>query len=91
MKTRTMPVLAGVLMAVAVQARNKQYTRLATPGDPTFDIVISYWDEPDGDNDGDTQDPVNPSAQDKIEKIIHYFADGIYEVTEGTHRLPEKS
>ena len=91
MKPRTMPVLAGVLMAVAVQARNKQYTRLATPGDPTFDIVVSYWDEPEGDNNGDTQDPVNPSTQDKIEKIIQYFADGVYESTEGAHSLLKKN
>ena len=31
-----------------------------------FDIVISYYGEPDGDNGGNTQDPANPSTQGKM-------------------------
>ena len=85
MKTRAMSCVIGLLAVTMVQARNKQYTRLATSGDPTFDLVISYWEDPDGDNDGDTQDPVNPSAQDKIENIIGYMADAVYETAEGTY------
>ena len=79
--------LAVGLLAVAVQARHPTLTRIATPGDPTFDIVISYWSTPDGDNDGKTQDPENPSTQDKIERIIQHFADCVYERTEGIHLL----
>ena len=87
MKARNVLMMVGVLMAVAVQARHPTLTRIATPGDPTFDIVISYWSTPDGDNDGKTQDPENPSTQDKIERIIQHFADCVYESTEGVHRL----
>ena len=87
MKTRTMLLMVSVLLAVTVQARHPTLTRLATPGNPTFDLVISYEGNPDGDNDGKTQDAGNPSTQDKIEQIIQYFADCVYESTEGAHQL----
>ena len=45
----------GVLMAAVAQARHPQFTRLATPGDPTFDIVISCRENPEEDNDGKTR------------------------------------
>ena len=56
-------------------------------GTCAFDIVIVYYGNPDGDYDGDTQDPINPSTQDKIENIIGYMADAVCEMTEGAHRL----
>ena len=56
-------------------------------GKRLIDIVISICDSPEGDDDGDTQDANNLSDQDKIEQIIQYFADGIYESTEGMHLL----
>ena len=54
-----------------------------------FDLVISYYGFPAGDNDGNHQNPSNPSTQDRIETIIQYFADGVYEMTEGAHRLKD--
>ena len=58
----------------------------ASGGNLDFDLVVSYHGYPDGDNDGSSQE--EPwSTQDKIEKILHYFADGIYEATEGVHRI----
>ena len=68
-------LVMGMLVAFSTQARNKQYTRKATPEDPTFDLVISYWDTPDADK------------KVKIEAIIRYAADALYEATEGAHRL----
>jgi len=51
--------------------------------------VISYGGYPDGDNNGNHQDenPANWSTQDKVEKAIHFFADAIYEATEGMRRF----
>lgn len=62
---------------------------VATAGTPQlFDVVISLESNPTGDDDGNTQgvDPQS-AAQDKIERIIQYFADGVYESTEGAHKL----
>lgn len=54
-----------------------------------FDVVISYWEHPDGDNDGNRQasSDAQYSKQDEIEAIIQYWADGIYEMSEGVHFL----
>jgi|GEM_PF-5985100 len=52
-----------------------------------FDIDISYYGNPDGDNDGHNQNMEQLSTQDKIELIIQSFADGVAESTEGQHRL----
>ena len=82
---KPMLLMAGLVMAGVAQARHPDLTRRATPGDRTFDLVVSYWGEPDGDYDGNTQDPRNPSTQDKIENIIGYMADVVYETAEGTH------
>jgi len=65
-----------MLVAIGTQARHPQFTRLATPGDPTFDIVISYWRKnPDDEIKG------------KVGLIITNFAHCVYESTEGVHRL----
>ena len=46
---RIMMCMIVLLMVTDAQARHRTQTRKATPGDPTFDIVISYWEDPDGD------------------------------------------
>ena len=54
----------------------------------TFDIVISYHGDPQGDDDGNTQGvDIGSADQDKIERIIQFMADGMYESTEGQHKL----
>ena len=75
MKTRIVLCVIGMLMVVAVQARHPQFTRLATPSDPTFDIVISCWRNPD------------ETDRSKMENIISNLTDVVYECTEGVHRL----
>lgn len=53
-----------------------------------FDLIISLHNSPAGDDDGSTQGTDPGSAdQDKIEKIIQYMADGVYEATEGVHKI----
>lgn len=53
-----------------------------------FDVVVSLHDNPAGDDDGNTQN-VDPgsAAQDNVERILQHFADGVYESTEGAHKL----
>ncbi len=46
------------------------------------DVVISLYNDPDGDNDMATQDERTP-----YEKIIGYFADGMFEASNGVHQL----
>ena len=46
---RVVMCVVGMLVAMGTQARHPQFTRLATPSDPTFDIVIAYRHDPDGD------------------------------------------
>ena len=51
----------GMLVAMGTQARHPTLTRIATPGDPTFDIVIYYWQKnPDDEIKG------------KVGRIIHF-------------------
>ena len=53
-----------------------------------FDLTISLHNSPAGDDDGSTQDTDPGSVdQDKIEKIIQHMADGVYEATEGAHKI----
>jgi uncharacterized protein YegL len=66
-------------------------SRLKTAPAPTavlVDVVVSLYNDPCGDDDGSTQDVDAGSAQqDKYEKIFQYFADGVYESTEGAHKI----
>ena len=50
-----------------------------------FDVVVSLYNSPDGDNnpDNDTVD----EAQAKYESIIRHWADGVCEQSNGVHRL----
>jgi len=58
-----------------------------------LDIVISIYkkfgDEnyPSGDNDGNTQGNPGSVEQDIYEEIIQFMADGVYESTDGQHKL----
>ena len=58
----------------------------ATPDGGLIDVVVSLGYNPAGDNNGQTQG--NPgSEQDRVERIIGHFADGVYEMSEGGHKL----
>jgi hypothetical protein len=59
------------------------------PSQREIDIVISIHNSPQGDDNGNYQPPdeANYSEQDKIEQIIKYFADAVYECTEGMNIL----
>jgi uncharacterized protein YegL len=57
------------------------------PGAALIDLVISLASNPTGDNNGNSQGGVNSDAQNRWERIIGHFADGVYEATEGAHRI----
>lgn len=59
----------------------------ATITNGVFDIVISLYNDPPGDNDGNTQGKPGSESQDAYEYIIQYFADAVYESTEGKHSI----
>jgi len=52
-----------------------------------FDIVVSLYNYPVGDDDGNTQGNPGSEQQDKYERILQYFADAVYESTEGAHKI----
>lgn len=52
-----------------------------------IDIVVSIYTNKPGDNNGNVQGGDDNAAQDNFERIIQYFADGVYEMSEGAHRL----
>ena len=64
---------------------------LIVPSAATFengfvDVVVSLYKNPAGDNNGNTQaNP--PSEQDVIEQIVQFWADGMFEATQGAHIL----
>ena len=51
-------------------------------GATLVDVVISLHTQPAGDNDVTTNDDRTP-----YEEIIRYFADGVYEMSNGAHKL----
>jgi len=52
-----------------------------------IDIVVSIYTNKPGDNKGNVQGGDDNAAQDNFERIIQHFADGVYEMSEGAHRL----
>jgi hypothetical protein len=72
MSKRVMLLAAGMLAAVVAQARHPTLTRIATPGDPTFDLVVSYW-----------QGSPDTGTKANIENAISNLTDAVYEMTEG--------
>jgi calcium-activated chloride channel regulator 3/4 len=59
----------------------------SVPTAALLDLVISLRSNPTGDNNGNSQSGVNSEAQNRWERIIGHFADGVYESTEGVHRI----
>lgn len=55
-------------------------------GTLVFDVVVSLYNDPQGDDEYDPAD-VNNDDQEKYEKIIEYWADSVYEQSNGAHRL----
>jgi len=88
---QTRPVSAGIVEPVLETAPDDGLSlRLSGTSDLVggkryFDLVVSYHGFPDGDHDGNKQaeNSAQWSTQDKIEKIINFCADGVYEATEG--------
>ncbi|MBU4200593.1 MAG: VWA domain-containing protein [Verrucomicrobia bacterium] len=81
---QTWPIAAGPAAAEVERIQNisKAYV---TNG--LIDIVISLYNNPRGDDDGQTQGNPGSVEQDNYEYIIQYFADAMYEATEGCHGL----
>ena len=84
----TQPLSAGTESFIRPDGRQMKIVSAALTNG-LVDIVISLYSDPWGDDDGNTQD-VDPNSrdQDNYEKIIQYFADGVYEQTDGAHALP---
>ena len=84
---RTQPLSAGTETITMPNGRTVGIES-ATISEGLIDLVISLYNDPKGDDNGNTQD-VDPDSvsQDAYEKIIQYFADGVYEATEGVHSL----
>lgn len=59
----------------------------ATITNGVFDLVISLYNRPAGDNDGNTQGKPGSESQDAYEYILQYFADAVYESTDGAHSI----
>lgn len=59
----------------------------ATVTNGVFDMVISLYNNPAGDDDGNTQGMPGSESQDAYEYIIQYFADAVFESTEGKHSI----
>jgi len=58
------------------------------PSGPTLlDLTMSIIDDPAGDNNGNTQGAAGSQEQDKWERIVQHFADAIFEMTEGAHKI----
>jgi len=81
---QTWPISAGTSTAEVERFQNMSKASM-TNG--LFDIVISLYNNPPGDDNGQTQGNPGSEAQDNYEYIIQYFADGVYETTEGCHAI----
>jgi subtilisin-like proprotein convertase family protein/uncharacterized protein YegL len=51
------------------------------------DLVISLSANPTGDDDGNHQGQGGSAQQDVWERIVQYFADGVYESTNAAHKI----
>jgi subtilisin-like proprotein convertase family protein len=52
-----------------------------------IDLSISLEADPAGDNNGNTQGVAGSAEQDKWERIVQYFADAVFEMTDGAHKI----
>ncbi|MBI2437373.1 MAG: VWA domain-containing protein [Lentisphaerae bacterium] len=82
---RTQPLSAGTETMLLPDGRIIGVSS-ASVTNGLVDIVISLYNNPQGDDNGNTQDADPASvAQDAYEKVIQYTADALYEATEGAH------
>ena len=82
--------LIGVIMLTGIVASARtQYSKSELVGGKRLiDIVVSCRSfSPEGDGNGNHQNDNELSQEDRVEKIIQYFADGVYESTEGMHLI----
>lgn len=84
---RTQPLSAGT-ETILMPDGSLLGAQLASVSNGLVDLVISLYNNPEGDDNGNTQDtsPSNAS-QDAYEKIVQYFADAVYEATDGAHSI----
>jgi subtilisin-like proprotein convertase family protein/uncharacterized protein YegL len=52
-----------------------------------IDVVMSLVANPTGDDDGNHQGQAGSAQQDVWERIVQYFADGVYESTNAAHKI----
>lgn len=52
-----------------------------------IDLVMSIVANPPGDDDGNHQGQAGSAQQDIWERIVQYFADGVYESTNAAHKI----
>ncbi|MBI2441195.1 MAG: VWA domain-containing protein [Lentisphaerae bacterium] len=84
---RTQPLSAGTTTMLLPDGRLIGIES-ATVSNALVDMVISLYNNPRGDDNGNTQGADAGSVeQDAYEGIIQYCADAIYEATEGQHSL----
>jgi len=76
---------SDVEMVEQFNAATEKYQAASTTG--LIDVVISIYTNWAGDNDGNKQGGAGNAEQDTIEKIVQYFANGVYEMTDGSHKL----
>jgi hypothetical protein len=81
---QTWPISAGTAADAVERCQNISKASL-TNG--LFDIVISLYNNPRGDGNGNTQGNPGSEEQDNYEYVIQYFSDALYEATEGCHAL----
>lgn len=84
--------MAGLVLPATVPAAyagNHPLTGSRTvSGNTVFDIVVSLQDEnPKGDNDAKVDAGTSDDEQNAFERRIQAFADAVYEMTNGAHKL----
>jgi subtilisin-like proprotein convertase family protein len=60
---------------------------ITNAGNADIDLVMSLSANPQGDDNGNSQGDPNSAAQDKWERIVQHFADGVYESTNAAHKI----
>lgn len=75
----------------SVQLEQDAFAKLAVVSNDStksvFDIVISLESNPQGDDDSTADSGASDDAQNKYEKVIQEFADGVCQATNTAHKL----
>jgi hypothetical protein len=84
MKIYECVIATVILMGIVASARMSQYSKSEVVGGKRhIDLVVSCRSfSPNGDGNGNYQNDSELSQEDRLEKIIQYFEDGVYESTE---------